>query len=274
MSKLFLPSFFQVENSLNKVPDLLKFDKAEIIITLLIVPMRFLIIASIFYFIFYKIMKNKWIHLKIQTAFPTNTQLISEILYSVSTMLIFSFMVILVLYLNQIGYTKIYFNIGDYGIIYFISSLVLIMLIHDLYFYLSHRMMHNERIFPIVHSVHHRSINPTPWTAFSIHPIEAFIQLAWVPIIIMLLPIHYYVLMIWSFNMTIFNIIGHLGFEIFPKQLMNYRFGKFIFSSTFHNLHHSKVNCNYGLYLIIWDILLKTLHDNYKDYYNQIKLDP
>ena len=148
------------------------------------------------------------------------------------------------------------------------------MLIHDLYFYLFHRMMHNERIFPIVHRAHHRSTNPTPWTAFSIHPVEAIIQLAWIPFIIMLLPLHYYVLMIWSFNMTIFNIIGHLGFEIFPKQLMNYRFGKFIFSSTFHNLHHSKVNCNYGLYLIIWDILLKTLHDNYKDYYNQIKLDP
>ena len=273
MSKIFLPVFFQAENSLNKATALLKFDKLEIISTVLIVPIRFLIIASIFYFIFYKIMKNKWIHLKIQSSFPTNIQLISEILYSVSSMLIFSFMVFLVFYLSHIGYAKIYFDIGEYGIIYFIFSLILIMLIHDIYFYLSHRMMHNEKIFPIVHSVHHKSTNPTPWTAFSIHPVEAIIQLAWIPFIIMILPLHYYVLMIWSFNMTIFNIIGHLGYEIFPKKLMNYRLGKFIFSSTFHNLHHSSVNCNYGLYLIIWDDLLKTLHQNYKDHYNQIKLD-
>ena len=50
MSKFFLPTIFQIESSLNKVPDLLNFDKAEIIITLLIVPISFLIIASIFYF--------------------------------------------------------------------------------------------------------------------------------------------------------------------------------------------------------------------------------
>ena len=70
--------------------------------------------------------------------------------------------------------------------------------------------------------------------------------------------------------MMLFNVIGHLGYEFFPKKYMNSVLGKIFFSSTFHNMHHSKNNCNYGLYFIIWDRIFGTMHTGYQTTYNQI----
>ena len=64
-----------------------------------------------------------------------------------------------------------------HGFSYFIFSTFLLMMIHDIYFYLTHRAMHNKKIYSVIHSIHHKSNNPTPWAAFSFHPIEAIIQI-------------------------------------------------------------------------------------------------
>jgi lathosterol oxidase len=57
-----------------------------------------------------------------------------------------------------------------------IVSLALMLLLHDAWFYWTHRLMHHPKIFRHVHLVHHRSINPSPWAAYSFHPIEAVIE--------------------------------------------------------------------------------------------------
>tara|TARA_B100000131_G_scaffold317592_1_gene359867 strand:- start:312 stop:1070 length:759 start_codon:yes stop_codon:yes gene_type:complete len=240
---------------------------------LLMIPFRYFIIAGLFYLLFYIIKKQDWMHLKIQKKFPISKIIQLEIFYSFITMLIFALIALLIFKLYWSGYTLMYHDIKEYGIPYFIFSSFLIIVIHDFYFYCTHRAMHHKRLYPIIHKIHHISKNPTPWAAFSFHPIEAIIQIVWIPIIILCIPFHIISLAFWALYMMLFNVIGHLGYEIFPRKFMSSSIGQIFFSSTFHNMHHKQNNCNYGLYFIVWDKIFKTDHDDYKFFFNQIKLE-
>jgi len=236
------------------------------------IPARYFLIAGIFYYLFYKHKIDKWKNLKIQKITPSGKQIKSRIVYSLITMFIFALVAILIVIMNRNGVTYMYREINTYGETYFIFSTLFLIVIHDVYFFITHKLMHHRKIYPIVHRIHHLSSNPSPWAAFSFHPIEAFVQIAWIPVVIMFVPVHYFSILIWSIFMMIFNVIGHLGYEIFPKRFLDSNFGKIFYTSTFHNMHHVKNNCNYGLYFIIWDKLLNTIHPNYRQTYNNIKL--
>ena len=244
--------------------------ESYITFALFMIPARYFVIAGFFYLLFYIIKRKKWIHLKIQKQFPDKNIIKTEIIYSLSTMIIFALVALLIFKLHWSGYTLIYVDMDKHGITYFIFSIFLYMQIHDFYFYITHRMMHHKKIYPIVHRIHHISKNPTPWAAFSFHPIEAFIQIAWIPIIILFIPSHILTIAIWVMYMMLFNVVGHLGYEFFPKKFINSIFGKIFFTSSFHNMHHRKNNCNFGLYFVIWDRILGTIHSDYEHDYNMI----
>ena len=55
-------------------------------------------------------------------------------------------------------------------------------LMHRRAFYWMHRFMHLPGIFKAVHKVHHLSHNPSPWAAFSFHPLEAIIEAGILPV--------------------------------------------------------------------------------------------
>ena len=249
------------------------FPDPRLIFALIMIPARYMIIAGLFYYLFYKYKPHKWAYLKIQEKTPTDQQIKTEIIYSLITIFIFSLVTIFIFGLDHNGYTYMYNEIDNYGVPYYIFSTILLIVIHDIYFFITHKMMHHRKIYPIVHKIHHLSTNPSPWAAFSFHPIEAIVQIAWIPIVVMVLPVHHSSILIWSIFMMVFNVAGHLGYEIFPKRFLDYKIGKIFFTSTFHNIHHSKNNCNYGLYFIIWDRLLKTFHPDYQKIYNRIKLN-
>jgi lathosterol oxidase len=52
----------------------------------------------------------------------------------------------------------------------------------------------------------------------------------------------------------VYNVYGHLGFEILPRPLR-----RWLNTSSAHNLHHKKFTGNYGLYTLFWDRLMGTL---------------
>ena len=60
--------------------------------------------------------------------------------------------------------------------------------------------------------------------------------------------------------MTFMNVLGHLGFELYPKGFTTHWLGKWNNTSTHHNMHHKYYNCNYGLYFNIWDRIMGTNH--------------
>lgn len=180
-------------------------------------------------------------------------------------------MIVILGYFFNLGYTTVYTDISEHGIVYLFLTIAGGIFLHDAYFYWVHRFMHIPLIFKYVHKVHHQSQNPTPWAAFSFHPIEAILEFAIAPIILFTIPVHPIALLSFSLYMMLSNVMGHLGFELFPKYFTRHWFGQWLNSSTHHNMHHRYVNCNYGLYLNLWDRLMKTNHDKYHDTFDEVK---
>lgn len=239
-----------------------------------ILLLRYLVFAGGAFLLFYVLRKESWFHRKIQQRFPDKKRLMYEIRYSLSTFVIFAGMVYFITAAKQAGITQIYTDISEYGWAYFIFSYVLIMVIHDTYFYWTHRMMHHPKLFKVMHKVHHMSHNPSPWAAFSFHPLEAIVEFGIAFIIIFIMPVHPLAIVGFSLSMMAFNVLGHLGFEIFPKGFTKNWGGKLFNSSTHHNMHHKYVRCNYGLYFNIWDRIMGTNHPQYFERFDEVKARP
>jgi sterol desaturase/sphingolipid hydroxylase (fatty acid hydroxylase superfamily) len=67
------------------------------------------------------------------------------------------------------------------------------------------------------------------------------------------------------------NTAGHCGFEFLPKKFTRHWFFKWQNPVTHHDMHHSKFNCNYGLYFNIWDRIMGTLHSEYMNKFDEVK---
>jgi len=122
---------------------------------------RYFIFAGIFYLFFYIVNKNSFIHLKIQNKFPKSKMIISEALFSMQTMIIFALIATLIHYLIINEYSMVYMKISDYGTVYFLLSIALLILIHDCYFYFSHKLIHPKKFLDsfigkiLLSSTHH-----------------------------------------------------------------------------------------------------------------------
>ncbi len=161
-------------------------------------------------------------------------------------------------------YTQIYSDVDKYGWGYFGFSLVLVLLIHDAYFYWAHRAMHHPRIYRFVHRTHHRSTNPTPRAAFAFHPLEAVVEAGIIFFIAFLFPVHAGVILLFVLVMTVYNLYGHLGWELYPAGMARHPIGRWINTSVSHNQHHKHAHSNYGLYFLWWDRWFGTLHPDYE----------
>ncbi|MDX1943114.1 MAG: DUF2147 domain-containing protein, partial [Saprospiraceae bacterium] len=125
-------------------------------------------------------------------------------------------------------------------------------------------------IFRHVHLVHHRSINPSPWAAYSFHPIEALVQAGIYPIVVFGIPAHPLALSVFLIYMIVRNVQGHLGFELFPTWFVKIPILNWHTTTVHHNLHHEKSNCNYGLYFTWCDVLFGTAYKNYTQHFKEI----
>ena len=227
--------------------------------------LRYILLAGIAFLLFYVIFKKKFLLSKIQQKFPKNKDYFREIGYSFITFLIFS-LVGVGLYNPKVRpYTNTYFQISDYGYLYLFFSFVLMIIIHDTYFYWAHRFMHHPKVFRFFHYVHHQSTNPSPWASFSFQPLEAVVEAGIFIIFAFSIPLHFYVLLAFLIFMTAYNVYGHLGWELYPKKFEKSSLGKWINTSISHNLHHQYFKGNYGLYFMFWDRWMGTVSKNYAE---------
>lgn len=240
-------------------------------ITFAIVSGRYLLMAGPTYLVFWKVLANKLHHRRIQQKFPEYKKLIAEFGWSMATFVVFALMALGVFFLRKAGYTTAYDNISDYGWGYWIFSVILMAVMHDAYFYWTHRFMHLKSVFKYVHRVHHESSNPSPWAAFAFHPLEAVVEFGIVVVIAFTIPYHVSAMIVFFTYMTIMNVLGHLGYELFPRGFTTGRFTWWHNTSTHHNMHHSKSNCNYGLYFNWWDRLMNTNHRDYHTTFENVK---
>ncbi|MEE2775113.1 MAG: sterol desaturase family protein [Pseudomonadota bacterium] len=151
---------------------------------------------------------------------------------------------------------------------FWLAFMVLIVpIIHDFHFYCIHRLIHVPSLYKWIHSVHHKSVNPSPWSSLSMHPIEHFL---------------YFGTMFWHFILPSNPIIalyqlhfagfgavpGHVGFE--KVELTNNR--AFDTHAYMHYLHHKYFNVNYGGDgLVPFDRVFGTYHDGTREADEQMR---
>lgn len=238
---------------------------------------EYTIISGLFFVILYVILKKRFSKNKIQKQFPKQDDFKREVIYSLISILIFSIITIGVFNSPLTKYNKIYWNINERSILYYIICFPIILLIHDTYYYWLHKFLHHPKVFKAVHLVHHKSKNPSPWAAYSMHPLEAFLEFAIVPILAFTIPTHFTTMGLYlTFELTV-AVYAHCGYEFAPKGFNKHWFSKWINTSVHHNLHHNSVNINkekvysIGLYFTFWDRIMNTMDPSYDNVYEEIK---
>lgn len=219
---------------------------------------RYFLIAGLFHAWFYTYKKNAWPRRQLGKKVTSKQQYYKEIRWSSLTALIFAVAGGATAWLWQQGYTRLYANIHDFSLWWLPASLALSMLIHETYYYWLHRWMHRPGVFKLLHQVHHDSSSTSVWTSFSFHPLEGLLQAIILPLTILVLPLHFYVLLTQLTIMTLSSVINHLEIETYPANFHRHFIGKWLIGATHHSLHHKQFKYNFGLYFTFWDKWKKT----------------
>ena len=186
-------------------------------------------------------------------------QIRSEILWSLASAFIYAAPAgVLAWGWHQFGWTRVYLDAGAYPLWWLPLSVLVFLGAHDSWFYWTHRLMHRPRIYRKMHSVHHASRNPTACAAMSFHPFEAITGAIVIPLLVLVVPIHYGALLVVLTIMTVMGVTNHMGWEIFPSWLVRGPTGKWLITASHHQRHHEKYLCNFGLYFRVWDRLCGT----------------
>ena len=223
------------------------------LIFFLAIVFRYFMVSGLFYAYFFIWRSQRFSSRRLSRRKLRKSQLRKEILWSVRSSVIFALMGVLTYWLWERELTVLYLDVSRYGYWYLPLSLLAVALVHETYYYWVHRWMHHPRVFRKVHKVHHDSLAPTPWTAFSFHPWESLLEALILPLILLIIPLHVYVLGFYLLLMTLSSVINHLDIEIFPENFRKSLIGSQLINATHHNHHHDEFNTNYGLYFTFWD---------------------
>jgi sterol desaturase/sphingolipid hydroxylase (fatty acid hydroxylase superfamily) len=225
------------------------------------ITIRYFLITGLAYLGFWK-WKAEWSRQhRLQPKDFKASDIRREVFYSAVSLILYT-VIFTVPFLSSVRpYTKLYDHVSDYGVAWWIVSLIGLLVFNDTYFYWMHRFVHRPFWFQRIHRVHHLSTNPTPFAAFAFHPTEAFLEFIWIVPLFFIIPMHVGMTIIFSIISLLFNVMGHLGVEIYPDRWRAHPVLGWLNRSTFHNDHHRLFRGNYGLYFTFWDRVMGTLRE-------------
>jgi len=165
---------------------------------------------------------------------------------------------ILVLWTSSNGY-GFWVSFADHPY-YLVALFILSPVIHELHFFAIHRLIHTPFLYKWVHSVHHNSVNPSPFSSLSMHPVEHLLYFATVAYHF-ILPSNP-LLAIYQLHMAGFGaVVGHVGFD-----KIEFGDNKAVDTHAYaHYLHHKYFEVNYADGLIPLDKWFGTWHDGTKE---------
>ncbi|MEM8773134.1 MAG: sterol desaturase family protein [Pseudomonadota bacterium] len=250
----YLPAAFELSDVINAYLSIVQFDVS-----------RYFLWAGAVFLVINVALAAPLTGRKIRSAFPGRRQMGREIITSLRTAAIFALVGTSIFVLRKLGFIDVYLDPAERGWAYFVFTVIALTILHDAWFYWTHRLIHNPRLFRRVHRTHHKSHNPTPWTAYSFDISEAFVNALYLPFALMIIPASPFAIFLFLSHMMFRNAIGHCGYEVFPS----WRSGRPIFgwltTVTHHDLHHAQAGWNYGLYFTWWDRLMGTEHPLYAE---------
>ena len=224
---------------------------------------RYAIFAVATWFLLWVVLAAPLAHRKVRGSKPPWRQLVTEFAISLRSLAIFSTVGAGMFALERAGIMTGPARAAQWGWGWGAVSLILIVIAHDAWFYWTHRAMHDPRFFRVFHRRHHRSHNPSPFTAYSFDLAEAAVQAIFVPIWMLLVPTSWPVVGLFMLHQIFRNTIGHCGYEVFPARRDGRPLIGWLTTVTHHDLHHAQAGWNYGLWFTWWDRWMGTEHPEY-----------
>ncbi len=144
--------------------------------------------------------------------------------------------------------------------VWFVIFWLLLPFYHEFHFYCIHRLIHVPILYKYIHSVHHNSINPSPWSSLSMHPVEHLLY--WSDSLIHLILPSHPLLFLYGLHITGTGaVVGHIGFD---KIEVGKESGVDTHAYA-HYLHHKYFEVNYADGTTSLDRLFGTWHDGSKE---------
>ncbi|KYC43802.1 C-5 sterol desaturase [Scytonema hofmannii PCC 7110] len=226
---------------------------------------RYFLIAGGAYLLFYSILGKSLAKRSLRFKPPLSRSIWNDIKLSILSAVIFALCAAFIISEYDLGVTLLYTDLREYGLWYLGVSFVAVLIFQDTYFYCIHRMFHHPLLFKWMHHGHHRSGDPTPWSSFAFDPPEAIVQALFFVGVVFIVPLHFITLVAALITMTVWAVLNHVGFELFPSSFKSHWFGRWFIGPTHHSIHHRKYTMHYGLYFTLWDKLLGTQDPNYEN---------
>lgn len=221
---------------------------------LAIIWVRYIAVAAIFHGAIWHRPEEKVAGTRLARRRPDGKTVWREARTSMAVSLVYAVPAAVLIEAWKRGGTALYTEISGVGdILWMPLSLVLFLVLHDAYFYWTHRAMHHPRLFDATHRTHHLSKQPTPWAAFCFHPWEAILSAWFIPALAFVIPMHIGTFLVLLILMTVSSVANHAGWELWPRAFLDGPIGRHLITARHHNLHHTRFARNYGLYFRFWD---------------------
>lgn len=240
---------------------------------LLMEGLRYAVVALLLWALLHVALRRRLAH-RVIAGWPQAADLRREIAYSCSTLCVFAALGACIVGLLVTGHLTIYRRPDEFGWTWLVLSLPALLLWHDVYFYVTHRLLHTPWLFRHVHGVHHRSRNPSPFAAYAFHPVEALINGLVTPLALLVVPVHGLVLLAFALHQIVRNAHGHLSVETMPRGFVRHWFWGRFTTTTHHHLHHETARGNYGLWFTWWDRVFGTERADYRARFDAVTAPP
>jgi sterol desaturase/sphingolipid hydroxylase (fatty acid hydroxylase superfamily) len=200
---------------------------------------------------------------KIREQNPSAAQMAKEFLFSLRSIAVFGATAAGMNLLAHAGVYPLSHLARQWGTPWLWTSLVLMILGHDAYFYWTHRAMHQPRLFRKFHGRHHLSRNPSPFTAYSFDLREAAVMASFVALWPLICPTPWPVVPLFVLHQIVRNTLLHCGYELMPARSDGRPLFDWLTTTTHHDLHHGQGGSNFGLYFTWWDRWMGTENPDY-----------
>lgn len=235
-----------------------------------IIFFRYLILSWVYHLFFHRWLRDKFRNRLLSISKLRSRQIRREIRSSAISAAIFTMLGMGVIILWQQGHTAIYTNFDAYPVWYSVLSVFLVLIIQDTFYYWLHRWMHIPPFYRWIHKEHHMSLQTSAFTSFSFHPLESLLQAIVLPVLVLWLPLHIWVILAILLFMTIAATINHGGVEIYSTKWARHPLAKWLIGAAHHDDHHKKFNYNYGLYFTFWDTWMGTETPYFKERFEKL----
>lgn len=150
--------------------------------------------------------------------------------------------------------------------VWIIALSFFVPLLHEFHFYCVHRMLHVRWLYKNAHYLHHRNVNPGPWSGISMHPLEHLLYFSGM-LFYFILPSHPIHFLNVGLIAGLAPAQGHTGFDRItaggkPGVHLPY---------FAHYLHHKHFEVNYADGSIPLDKWFGSFHDGSPEADEQLK---